>query len=99
MQSGIVGNFIFEQLDRNRTLFKNVGFETFLSKVNSSDVYFNEFQRFISKNSLTLNLAKNKEIVKRYLNAEFARQLYGENYYYQILLKEDKMVKAVLSKT
>ena len=99
MQSGIVGNFIFEQLDRDRTLFKNVGFETFLSKVNASDVYFNEFQRFISKNSLTLNLAKNKEIVKRYLNAEFARQLYGENYYYQILLKEDKMVKAVLSKT
>ena len=98
MQSGIVGNFVFEQLDRDRSLFKNVSFESFLSKMSASDVYFIEFQRFIFKNSLTLNLTKNKEVVKRYLNAEFARQLYGENYYYQILLKEDKMVKTVLSK-
>ncbi|MGA9638054.1 S41 family peptidase [Flavobacterium sp.] len=98
MQSGIVGNFVFEQLDRDRTLFKNTSFDNFLAKMNTTNLYFNEFQYFISKNRLMLNLIKNKEVVKRYLNAEFARQLYGENYYYQILLKEDKMVKAVLSK-
>jgi hypothetical protein len=28
--------------------------------------------------------------------AEFARQLYGENYYYEIVLKEDAMIKEVL---
>jgi carboxyl-terminal processing protease len=30
--------------------------------------------------------------------AEFARQLYGEQKYYEIILKEDPMIKAVLSK-
>ncbi|WPR72027.1 S41 family peptidase [Flavobacterium sp. NG2] len=98
MQSGIVGNFVFEQLDQDRTLFKNVTFDSFLAKMTKTDLNFDEFQHFISKNRLVLNLTQNKEIVKRYLNAEFARQLYGEKYYYQILLKEDKMVKTVLSK-
>jgi carboxyl-terminal processing protease len=28
--------------------------------------------------------------------AEFARQLYGENYYYEIVPKEDAMIKEVL---
>lgn len=98
MQSGIVGNFVFEQLDKDRALFKNTTFEQFLDKMNATDIYFNAFQGFISINRIEFNLIKNKEVVKRYLNAEFARQLYGENYYYQILLKEDKMVNTVLSK-
>jgi carboxyl-terminal processing protease len=30
------------------------------------------------------------------LAAEFARQLYGDDKYYEIVLKEDAMIKAVL---
>jgi carboxyl-terminal processing protease len=37
-------------------------------------------------------------LVKRFINAEFARQLYGDKYYYEMTLKEDAMVKAVLKK-
>jgi len=35
-------------------------------------------------------------LVKKYVSAEFARQLFGENQYYQILLKDDAMLKAIL---
>jgi carboxyl-terminal processing protease len=44
---------------------------------------------------LYLKFGKSKSLVKRYLAAEFARQLYGEKYYYEIVLKEDAMIKAV----
>jgi carboxyl-terminal processing protease len=44
---------------------------------------------------LDLKFGKSKSLVKRYLAAEFARQLYGEKYYYEIVLKEDAMIKAV----
>ncbi|MDG1871793.1 MAG: peptidase S41, partial [Flavobacterium sp.] len=98
MQSGIVGNFVFEQLDQDRKAFKGIKFADFKVKMAASDVYFNKFQKFLSNNGLDLRLVGNKAIVKRYLNAEFARQLYGEKYYYDIVLKEDAMIKALLKK-
>lgn len=96
MQSGAVGHFVFEQLDRERKLFKGLSFAQFLSKMENTDVYFNNFQKYIVDNGLDLKLNKNKPLVKRYLTAEFARQLYDEQKYYEIVLKEDAMVKAVL---
>lgn len=96
MQSGIVGNFVFEQLDQHRSDFKNTSFSQFMGKMNATEYYFDAFQQFVLKNRLALALSKNKEVVKRYLYAEFARQLYGENQYFQLLLKEDKMIQKVL---
>ena len=98
MESGIVGNFVFEQLDKNRNAFKGLSFEQFLSKMNATDVYFDVFEKFMSKHVKEIQLRKSKSVVKRYLNAEFARQLYGEKAYYDIVLKDDVMVKKVLSK-
>ncbi|WP_369752652.1 S41 family peptidase [Flavobacterium sp. WC2409] len=96
MQSGIVGNFVFEQLDKNRTVFKGLSLEQFVAKMNETDLYFNAFQKFLSKNGLDIKFVKNKAIVKRYLTAELARQFYGESSYYEVILKEDAMIKAVL---
>lgn len=96
LQSGVLGNFVFEQLDKDRRVFKGLTFEQFKNKMNQTDVYYNAFQKFIFGNGLDLNFGKNKPLVKRYLVAEFARQLYGEKYYYEIVLKEDAMIKSVL---
>lgn len=98
MQSGIAGNFVFEELDKNRKGFANLSLEQFVAKMNGTDLYFNAFQKFISKNSLELRLEKNKAMVKRYLTAEFVKQLYGESKYYEMALKDDAMVKRVLNK-
>ena len=96
LQSGILGNFVFVQLDKNRSAFAGLTFEQFKVKMNQTDVYFNLFQKFISGNGLDLNFRKSQSLIKRYLAAEFARQLYGENYYYQIILKDDAMIKATI---
>lgn len=96
MQSGIVGNFIFEQLDQDRNVFKGAEYEDFLLKIKKTDHYYNNFQKYITKNGLDIKLVKSKEIVKRYLTAEFVRQLFGESKYYQFILKDDAMIKAIL---
>ncbi len=98
MQSGVVGNFVFEQLDKNRTVFKGLSLEQFVEKMNKTDMYLNAFQKFLFKNGLDIKFVKNKAIVKRYLTAEFARQFYGESSYYDVILKEDAMIKAIVSK-
>ena len=98
LQSGVVGHFVFEQLDKNRSAFKGLTFNQFATKINATDAYFNLFQKYLFENGLDIKFTKTKPLVKRYLAAEFARQLYGEKYYYEITLKEDAMIKAVLGK-
>jgi carboxyl-terminal processing protease len=45
---------------------------------------------------LDQKLTDNKALVKKYITAEMAQQLFGESQYYQIILKDDTMIKAIL---
>jgi len=97
MQSGPVSYYVFEELDKNRKGFEGLKFNQFLSKMDTSDLYFNDFKKYLFKNGLDLKLDKDKNLVKRYLTAEFARQLFGEQFYYQIILKDDAMIKKAVN--
>ena len=97
MQSGVVGHFVFEQLDKNRKPFSGITYSAFLQKMEQTDVYFNAFKSYLSENGVELDLAKNKAMVKRYLTAEFARQLFGDEKYFEITLREDPVVKEILN--
>ncbi len=98
LQSGILGHFVFEQIDAKRSDFKSLTFNQLITKLEGSDLYFYNFEKFLLQNEVDLKLSKNKTIVKRYLTAEFARQLFDERKYYEIVLKDDAMIKAVLGK-
>lgn len=99
MQSGITGNFIFEQLEKeNWKSFKGLTFEQFFIEINKTDKYFNNFQKYLLQNGVDIKLANSKALVKRYIAAEFARQLFGDEKYYEIILKEDAMIKAIEEK-
>lgn len=98
LESGVVGHFVFEQIDRNPKAFQGLNMEQFQSKMQKNFFYLKQFEKYLSKSGIDLNLTINKEVVNRYVTAEFARQLFGENQYYQIILKDDSMVKKVLNK-
>ena len=96
-QTEIIDHFVFEQLDKSSKDFKNVTYKMFLVKMEKTELYFNAFQKYLENEGVQLNLSKNKLLVKRYITAEFAKQLYGKQKYYEIILKEDSMVLAVLN--
>ena len=95
MQSGATGYYVFEELDKSRKQFQGLKMAQIVSKMESSEIYYENFRKYLSKNGLVIKLEKDKKLVKRYLTAEFVRQLLGENYYYSLLLKEDSMIKKV----
>ncbi len=97
MQSGFVSYFVFEQLDKERKRFAGLSQKEVIKKVTGTDKYFQVFHSYLSRNGLAFNLDKHKDRVKHYLAAEFVRQLISEKAYYQMILKEDNMVKAVLA--
>lgn len=98
MKSGVVSYFVFEQLDTYRNELTGLKAGELVQKISGTDRYYNAFGKYLSENGIMLPLAKYKDKVKFYLAAEFARQLIGEQVYYQMLLKEDKMVQAVLTR-
>lgn len=97
LNSGIVGHFVFEQLDRNRKDFKGLKFKDFLTKMQKDESYISKFESYLKDAGLEMKLANNKVLVKKYITAEFARQLFGESQYYSVILKDDTMLKAVLN--
>ena len=97
IQSGLLGHFVFENLDKNRNQFKGLNFDQFSEKINNTDLYLIEFQKFLSKNGLNIELSKNKDLIKTNISAEFARQLFNEEKYFKIVLKNDVMIKKVVN--
>jgi carboxyl-terminal processing protease len=95
LQSGILGRFVFEQLDANRTFFNSWQESNLSEKIQQKD-YLNKFQNYLAKNGLETSLKANKNLVIRFISAEFGRQLFGEKTYYHILLQKDPMVLQVL---
>ena len=95
LQSGVVSHFVFEELDNPKNSFLGLKADAVLAILKTKN-YDLSFQNYLKKSGLELNLSKSDEIVNRYILAEFARQLLGENQYYQIILKEDAMIKTIL---
>lgn len=96
LSSGLVSHFVFEQLDKNRYSFKGLKFDAFLTKMQQDNSTVSKFESYLKDAGLEMSLANNKPLVKKFLTAEYARQLFGENQYYQIILKDDTMLKAIV---
>ena len=95
MQSGIVSYFVFEQIDKKRNFFNGLSLEALKTEVFEKDNYLEAFRNHIANGGILLNFS-DKEKIKKYLYAEFVRQLFDDEMYYEIILSEDQMVKKVL---
>lgn len=97
LQSGVLSNFVFEQLDTKRKEYKKLNFEHFKIKFKAEN-YLPAFEKYLKKLEFETSVLKSKTIVNRYVMAEFARQLFSDVNYYKVLLEGDTMIKEVLKK-
>ena len=65
----------------------------------NDDSYVPKLESYLKDAGLEMKLETNKLLVKKYITAEFARQLFGERQYYNIILKDDTMLNAVLKRS
>ena len=98
LQSGTIGFFVFEQLDKNRKMFEKLQIADLQVKVNDSDYYFIKFQKHLAKNGLNMNWSESKQLLKNEIYAEFLKQLYGKKIYFEYILKSDDVIRAILKK-
>ena len=99
LQSGTIGFFVFEQLDKNRKMFENLQINDLQSKIIDSDLFLVKFQKHLSKNGLNMDWNESKSIIKNEIYAEFLRQIHGKTLYFKHILKSDDVVNTILKKS
>ncbi len=98
LESGVAGYFVFEQLESNRKFYKGMTYDAFVAHMKKNDMFYRTFLQYLTQNGLNIRLDHEKELVQRYIMAEFAQQLFGEEKYFEILLSRDAMINAILNK-
>lgn len=96
LNSGLVGHFVFEQLDKNRSNFSKMNYQTLLIQIPTNNNYILQFERYLTDAGVEMKLTENRVVVMKYITAEFAKQLFGERQYFDVILKNDPMLEAAL---
>ncbi|WP_452224002.1 S41 family peptidase [Lacinutrix chionoecetis] len=95
---GYINNFAFEQLEKDRALFKDFTREDFLITFQVSDEVVKEFQEYLSKKRKTnIVFVAYKEEVKQYIKAALAAQLFGNGAFEEVINQKDTMVNEVIN--
>ncbi|NNK88223.1 MAG: peptidase S41, partial [Flavobacteriaceae bacterium] len=96
--TGIMNYFIFEELDKDRSIYRGLSKEDFISGFVITDEVVDRFQSYLNaRANINIPFVAYKEEMKLYLKATLAEQLYGSEASVQVLNSNDNMLERVLS--
>ncbi|TJY34645.1 S41 family peptidase [Pontimicrobium aquaticum] len=96
LASGIMDYFVFEELDKDRTSFKNLSQDEFVKNYVVTNDDLERFTEYLNRRSrYKITFVAYKEEVKLYLKATLAEQLYGSEAHMQVLNTNDVLLKKV----
>ena len=98
LRSGFMGRFVFEEMDTDRAYYNNLSL-TQVKELEISDDIVKNFIGYARKRNIKLNLSKYSDLIKKYLKAIIAQQLFGSSYFEQILNDQDPMINKIFEIT
>ncbi len=103
LQNGFLSYFVFEYLDKDRSLFSTYDEESFLKNVVIDDKLIEEFVRYGQRNRgligvdfSRIDFSKYKDNLKKHIKATIAEQLYGSVAHIRIINTGDNSISKVL---
>ncbi|HNR18962.1 MAG TPA: S41 family peptidase [Bacteroidia bacterium] len=94
---GLVPDFAYDYVDKNRMMLKAYpSFEVFNKKFTVTNNLFDDFVSLAIKNKVPVNgnnIALSRSLVTNQLKAFIARQLFGNDGFYPVVLSDDKAFK------
>ena len=96
LASGIMSYFVFEDLDKDRSIYQNISEEDFINDFVVSDVLLKRFNEYLnSRTRFKIVFVAYNEEVKLYIKATFAEQLYGSEASQKIINSNDVMIDRI----
>lgn len=94
---GYVGNFIFEELEKDRRAYKNMTKQDFIDNFQIGEDLVFAFEDFINtKTDSKITFVAYHDEVKQYLKATLGDQLYGDGAFEEIFNEMDIMIEEVI---
>ncbi len=98
LRQGVIGRYVFEEeLDKKRIYYADLSEETFKEKTVIEDDFAEGFLKYAQRRGVEIELKNYKEVLKKYLKATMAQQLFGTSEFEKIINHDDAMIKKVLS--
>jgi carboxyl-terminal processing protease len=94
---GHFGYFVFEELDKDRSVYANVTKYDFINNFEVSDDIVVRFQEYINSRERTnITFVAYNDEIRRLIKATLALQLFDDNAFEEIMNVEDIMVQEVI---
>jgi carboxyl-terminal processing protease len=92
-----ISNFVFEDLDKDRSIYNGVTADNFVPNFEVSDDIVIKFQDFVNfKEQTNITFVVYHDQIKRLIKSELAQQLYGSTIAEKILNETDDMIEEVI---
>lgn len=98
-EAGILDRFIFSELEKDRTFYNDIEKEDFIKYFmvsNNTLVAFNDYLRSFNININQFRISK--PVIRTFLKATIAQQLYGTDEAYRVIVQEDEMIRVLLDR-
>ncbi len=94
---GFFSSFAFEHLEEDRTRYAGYSDpEVYLRDFNADDILFDQLIEFLERYKFRLDYYKYEDLLKRYIKAAIAEQLFSPDLKAEILAPADPMLQKVL---
>ena len=94
---GHFGFFVFRELDKDRSVYKDVSKRDFIENFEVSDDIVLRFQDYVNARERTnITFVAYNDVIKLLIKATLAQQLYDDNAYKEIVNKRDIMIDEVI---
>ncbi|MCK5400982.1 MAG: S41 family peptidase [Flavobacteriaceae bacterium] len=93
---GYMSYFVFEDLDNDRSLYKDFKQDDFINNFKVSDAFLSRFEEYLNtKTRFKITFVAYNEEVKLYIKATLAEQLFGTEAYEQVVNSNDIMIDKI----
>lgn len=93
---GLMDLYIFHVLDTDRNYYNSLSFDDFRQTKIITPKIIKNFERFLEKRGLRIEISTYRETLEKYLKATMAQQLFGSNAYEQIINEGNRAIKKVI---
>lgn len=96
LRSGLASFFIFEHLDSDRNQYQDYDEDHFITTYEVPESLIQNFNQYLAQRRLKIDLNIYHSEIAKYLKANIAEQLFGENAYERIVNKDDNALSKVI---
>ncbi|XLS29449.1 S41 family peptidase [Flavobacteriaceae bacterium M23B6Z8] len=92
LESGFLSYFIFEELEKNRNTFEAYDEKEFIDSYYVEDAMASKFIDYAQSNNFKLDFGSYFGVIKKYIKATLAEQLFGSNAFEKIKNEDDDVI-------